>query len=57
MGGQVMKGKFTIKEVSPTEYTFKYEWSTDGNTWTTGVEGKSTEVTAAPAAAEKKATK
>ncbi len=57
MGGQVMKGKFTIKEVSPTEYTFKYEWSTDGNTWTTGVEGKSTRVTSAPAAAEKKATK
>ena len=57
MGGQTMKGKFTIKEVSPTEYTFKFEMSTDGNTWTTAVEGKSTKVTAAPVAAEKKATK
>jgi hypothetical protein len=55
MGSQVMKGKFTIKEVSPTEYTFKFEMSPDGKTWTTGVEGKSTKVTAAPAATEKKA--
>lgn len=58
MGGQVVNGKFTIKEVSPTEYTFKYDMSTDGGqTWTTAMEGKSTKVSAAPAAAEKKATK
>jgi len=57
MGGQVIKGKFTIKEVSPTEHTFKYEMSTDGNTWTATLEGKSTKVVAAPAAAEKKAAK
>jgi hypothetical protein len=58
MGGQTMKGKFTMKEVSPTQFTFKYEMSTDGATWTTGVEGKSTKVTEAHAgAAEKKAAK
>jgi hypothetical protein len=58
MGGQMIKGKFTIKVVSPTEYTFKYEMSTDGRTWTTGVEGKSTKVSESHAAApEKKATK
>jgi hypothetical protein len=51
MGGQVIKGKFTAKEVSPTEYTFKYEMSTDGTKWTTAVEGKSTKVTEAHAAA------
>jgi len=32
MGSQMMKGKFTIKEVSPLEYTFKYQMSTDGST-------------------------
>jgi hypothetical protein len=54
MGGQAIKGKFTMKEVSPTEYTFKFELSTDGATWTTAVEGKSTKLTEAHAAATEK---
>jgi len=56
MGGQVYKGRFTMKEISPSEYTFKFEMSPDGATWTTAVEGKSTKISA-PAAAERKASK
>ncbi|HXZ78477.1 MAG TPA: DUF1579 family protein [Terriglobales bacterium] len=39
-----MKGRFTIKEISAKEYSFKYDMSQDGNTWTTVMEGKSTKV-------------
>jgi hypothetical protein len=42
MGGQTMKGRFTMKVLSPTSYTMKYEMSPDGTTWTTAVEGKAT---------------
>ena len=42
MGGKTMKGRFTLKQVSPTSYTFKFEMSEDGNSWTTVMEGKST---------------
>jgi len=56
MGNQMTKGRFTMKEISPTEYTFKFEMSPDGNVWSSALEGKSTKV-AAPAASEKKASK
>jgi hypothetical protein len=45
VGGKVVKGKFTIVEVSPTSYTFKFESSDDkGKTWSNMMEGKSTKV-------------
>jgi hypothetical protein len=40
--GQVIKGRFVITEVSPTSYTFTYDFSTDGAHWTRVMEGKST---------------
>jgi hypothetical protein len=40
MGGQSMKGRFIMKIVSPTSYTFKFEMSQDGSTWNTAMEGK-----------------
>ena len=42
MGGKTMKGRFTLKEVSPTSYTFKFDMSEDGNSWTNVMEGKAT---------------
>ncbi len=42
LGGKPMKTRFTIKEVSPTSYTYKFETSADGKTWSTVMEGKAT---------------
>lgn len=42
MGGQTMKGRYTMKVLSPTSYTMKFEVSPDGKQWTTGMEGKAT---------------
>ncbi len=42
MGSQTMKGRFTMKVLSPTSYSFKYEMSPDGTTWNTVMDGKST---------------
>jgi Protein of unknown function (DUF1579) len=42
MGGKLIKSKYTIVMASPTSYTFKWETSEDGKTWTTAGEGKST---------------
>jgi hypothetical protein len=41
-GGQDIKQKMTIKVLSPTSFTLKFEVSTDGTTWTTFMEGKAT---------------
>jgi hypothetical protein len=41
-GGTPMKGRYTIKVLSPTSYTMKYELSKDGTNWTTAMEGKAT---------------
>jgi len=41
-GGQTFKGRYTMKAFSPTSYTFKFEMSQDGTTWTTVMDGKST---------------
>jgi len=40
--GKIIKGRFTMKELSPTAYTYKFEMSMDGTKWDTIVEGKST---------------
>ncbi len=42
MGGKVMKTRFTIKELSPTSYSYKFEMAPQGGEWATIVEGKST---------------
>jgi len=42
MGGQAMKGRFTMKVTSPTSYTFSFEMSQDGTKWTTVMDGKAT---------------
>ena len=40
--GMTMKGRYTMKVLSPTSYTMKFELSQDGNSWTTNMEGKAT---------------
>jgi Protein of unknown function (DUF1579) len=40
IGGQIFKSRYSIVEVSPTSYTFKWEASADGTKWATLVEGK-----------------
>jgi hypothetical protein len=42
MGGMTMKGRFTMKVLSPTSYTMKFELSQDGTQWMTAMEGKAT---------------
>jgi Protein of unknown function (DUF1579) len=42
MGGKTMQGRFTMKILSPTSYTMKFELSSDGKQWVTGMEGKAT---------------
>lgn len=45
MGGQPMKGRFTITVTSPTAYSFKFEVASgSGGNYTTIVEGKATKV-------------
>lgn len=41
-GGTPMKGRYTMKVLSPTSYTVKFELSPDGKEWKTGMEGKAT---------------
>jgi hypothetical protein len=40
MGGMTMKGRFTMKLLSPTSDTMKYELSQDGKEWMTAMLGK-----------------
>jgi hypothetical protein len=42
MGGQTMKGRFTMKILSPTAYDFTFEMSQDGTKWTNVMDGKAT---------------
>lgn len=42
MGGMTMKGRFTMKVLSPTSYNMKFELSPDGKQWSTAMEGKAT---------------
>ena len=49
MKGMTMMTRLTEKEVSKTQYTLKYESSTDnGNTWKSDLESTFTKVVAAP---------
>ena len=40
--GKPVKSRFIIKKLSPTSFSYKSETSTDGRTWSTIMEGKST---------------
>jgi hypothetical protein len=40
MGGTTMKGRFTMKIISPTSYNFTFEMSQDGTKWTLVMDGK-----------------
>jgi hypothetical protein len=42
MGGTTYKGRYIMKILSPTAYSFKYDISKDGTNWTTIMEGKNT---------------
>jgi hypothetical protein len=42
MSAQTMKGRLTMKVLSARVYSFKFEMSPDGTTWTTVLEGKTT---------------
>jgi hypothetical protein len=44
MGGKKVKGRFIMKEVSPTAYTYTFDTSTDGGTWARVMEGKASKV-------------
>lgn len=39
VAGMAFKSRYTIIEVSPTSYTFKWEMSQDGTKWATVIEG------------------
>ena len=41
-GPKAMKGRYTMKILSPTSYTFKFDMSEDGTKWDTMMEGKAT---------------
>lgn len=40
--GKMMRGRYTIKTLSPTSYTFKFETAPEGGAWSTVMEGKAT---------------
>lgn len=42
MGNMTMKGRFTMKVISPTSYNFSYEMSQDGTKWSMVMDGKAT---------------
>jgi hypothetical protein len=42
MGGKMVKGRYIIREASPTSYTFAWESMGDDGSWKTIMEGKST---------------
>ncbi len=42
IGAQTAKGRLTMKMLSANAYTFKFELSSNGITWTTVLEGKDT---------------
>lgn len=51
IGGQPLKGRFTVTIASPTSYTFKFEIAAENSgNYTTVVEGKAVKVTAKSAA-------
>jgi hypothetical protein len=55
MAGKTYHGRYSMDTSSADSYTFKYETSEDGQTWSTMMEGKTTKAEKKAAApAEKK---
>jgi hypothetical protein len=50
MGGKPVSGRYTVTELTPTSYTFKYEVSSEGSPWLTIAEGQSTKIGSRPSA-------
>lgn len=44
MGGQKVKNRYAMTEISPTEYTFRWQIAGEDGAWTTVMEGTSTKV-------------
>ena len=44
MGDKIIKGRYTMKILTPTSYNFKFEMSPDGANWTTVMDGTATKV-------------
>jgi Protein of unknown function (DUF1579) len=42
MNGKTVKGRYTVKVISPTAYTAKLEFQPEGGEWSTAFEGKAT---------------
>lgn len=42
MNGKMMKGRYTIKQTSPTSYSFKFEMAPESGDFATVMEGKAT---------------
>jgi len=42
MGGKLVKSRYTIKQLSPSAYSFKWETLGNAGAWSTVLEGKST---------------
>jgi hypothetical protein len=56
VGGKIIKTRYTVKQLSATAYSMKYESSQDGATWTTMMEGsakKTSPASSKPAANSK----
>jgi hypothetical protein len=49
MGGKTMYGRYTMSDLTPESYAFKWEMSEDNKTWNTVMEGKTTKAAAKPA--------
>jgi hypothetical protein len=44
MEGKLMRGRYTVKTLSPASYTFKFEMAPEGGEWATVMEGKATKI-------------
>ena len=42
MGGKLVKSRYTMKQLTPASYTFKWEMQGEGGAWSALMEGKST---------------
>ena len=47
MGGKTVRGRFVMKIISPTEYTFSYAMAPEGGDFNTVMDGKTVKVVAA----------
>lgn len=49
MGGKTIYGRYTMSDLTPDSYNFKWETSEDNKTWNSVMEGKATKAAAKPA--------